>query len=416
MLLPPVRWLICGFLLAITTHAFITRMAMGVAARQIQLEFALTNVQVGWILSAFILGYGIVQFPVGILTDRIGPHRLLAATLFSWSAFHVLTGFAAGSIVVTLMAIRFCMGIAQATVLPCSIKTIAGWMPLSERATANGVFMMGLGIGGAVTGPLTVALMTAFNWRFPFYVLGAIGMALALGWWHYGADSPKAREVSNRREPVERAPTPWRELFRSRSVWCLALSYGVAGYASYVFFTWFFLYIVNVRNVDIRAGGYWSGLPYVMIAIMAPLGGRVSDLLTSRYGKRPGRLSVVLTGASAAAALIIAGSRAEDVRLAVVLLSLGAGFHLFAQAPSWAATIDIAPEHSATLFGIMNTMAQLAGACAPVLTPMIAERFGWTSALDFAALMAAGAGALWLVVRPERPLALVRTRSARLTG
>ncbi|MBM3776033.1 MAG: MFS transporter [Acidobacteria bacterium] len=164
------------------------------------------------------------------------------------------------------------------------------------------------------------------------------------------------------------------------------------------------MYLVNVRGVDLRAGGYWSALPFIAIATMTPLGGKLSDLLTARYGKRRGRLSVVLAGTLTAALLIAIGARVQDTRLAVVLLSLGAGFHLFGQAPSWAATIDIAPEHSATVFGIMNTLGQFSGACAPVLTPIVAARFGWTSALDFAALMAAGAGVLWLGVRPEKQL------------
>jgi ACS family glucarate transporter-like MFS transporter len=276
-------------------------------------------------------------------------------------------------------------------------------MPAQERATATGFFMMGLGIGGAVTPPLTVALMLAFGWRFPFHLLGAIGIALAIGWWRFGADGPNEAH-SHRPKRDQRVRTPWRELFRSRSVWCLALSYGVAGYASYVFFTWFFLYVVNVRKMDIRAGGYWSALPYIMIALMAPLGGRISDWFAGIWGKRRGRLIVALTGTASAASLILLGARVEDARLAIILLSVGAGFHLFAQAPSWAAAIDVAPQHSGTLFGIMNTMAQLVGACAPVLTPVIAERFGWTPALDFAAFMAGSAGVLWLGIRPDRPI------------
>jgi ACS family glucarate transporter-like MFS transporter len=237
------------------------------------------------------------------------------------------------------------------------------------------------------------------------------------GFWRWlGSDSPeKHRYIS----PVElkrigentqlsgpslRVATPWRALLTSRSTWCLALSYGVGGYPSYVFFTWFFLYLVNVRQVDIRAGGYWSALPYVAIAVMVPLGGRLTDRLTSRWGKRRGRLTVVLAGAAAATTLILVGVRVPDARLAVVLLSLGAGCHLAAQTPSWAASIDLAPSHSATLFGIMNTMAQAFGALAPVLTPFIAARLGWVVALDFAAFMAAVTGVLWLFVRPEKPI------------
>jgi ACS family glucarate transporter-like MFS transporter len=239
-------------------------------------------------------------------------------------------------------------------------------------------------------------------------------------WLRYGSDTPETNRFVERdelqfiranRDPhrhvvAAKSLIPYRTLLKDRRVWCLALSYGFAGYPSYVFFTWFFLYVVNVRHVDLRAGGYWSALPYFAVTVGTILGGRLSDKLTLRYGKGPGRLAVVLGGATAAALLIALGARVGDARVAIVLLSLGAGFHLFAQAPSWAAAIDLAPSHAATLFGIMNTLAQLVGAIAPVLTPAIAGRLGWTAALDCAALLAALAGILWIFVRPERPVAL----------
>ena len=75
-------------------------------------------------------------------------------------------------------------------------------------------------------------------------------------------------------------------------MWALALSYGVAAYTSYVFFTWFYLYLVNVRGMTKTAGGYWAGLPYVAVAVGTIAGGRLSDWLTLRYGKRFGRLAL----------------------------------------------------------------------------------------------------------------------------
>lgn len=397
-------------------------MGMSVAVKPIQSEFGLSNLEVGWVLSAFILGYGVVQLPVGVLTDRMGPHRLLALSLFLWSALHGLTALAQQlswppywSVLQALMVVRFVMGVAQATVLPCANKTIARWMAPDERASANALSMMGLGIGGGITPPLTVALIVLYGWQAPFLIAAVVGVALSAFWLWFGRNTPEEHPQVSQGELAHirgapkaavalRTPTPWRALLTNRSTWCLALSYGMAGYPSYVFFTWFYLYLVNARNVDVRAGGYWSALPYLAIATMVPLGGRLSDWLSIRWGKRRGRLSVVLFGALTASALIVIGSRLEDARAAVVLLSIGAGFHLFAQTPSWAASIDLAPSHSATLFAIMNTMAQAIGAAAPVLTPLIAERFGWNSALDFAAFMAAMAGVFWIFVRPEKPL------------
>jgi len=288
-------------------------------------------------------------------------------------------------------------------------------MPLDERAAGNSLFFTGIGLGGIIAPPLTVGLMLRYGWRAPFWVLGTLGMAIAAVWRWYARDTPEAHHGVDAAELSlihagqagrEQAAAVWRwgPVLRSGSVWALVLSYGVAGYPSYVFYTWFYLYIANVRHVDPAAGGYWSMLPFLAIVVLTPLGGRTSDRLVMRYGKRVGRAGVGIAGSVLAATLIVAGARIADVRVAMIFLALAAGFHLFGQTPAWAATIDLAPERPATLFGFMNTTAQASGAVAPVLTPYLAQKLGWTHALDFAAGMVMLAGVLWLGVRPDRPI------------
>ena len=413
------RWLIVTLLLAVSTQAFATRFSMSTAVHRIQIDLGLSNVQVGWVLSAFVAGYAVPQFPVGLVVDWLGLYRVLLVSVIAWSSFTVLTGavrwLPLANLALALIVLRFLAGIGQAGVLTCSIKTIGRWMPLGERATANGFFMMGLGLGGALAPPLIVRLVAAYGWPVPFLVFGLAGLALAALWRAYGADYPERhprvnaaelayiqRDAEYRSSPAVSAAS-WRGLFRSRSVWALALSYGSASYASYVFFTWFFLYVVNVRKMDLISGGWWAALPYVGVALGTPAGGRVSDFLTLRLGKRRGRLLVVLIGEGLAAALIAAGGRVEGARLSIVLLALATGLHMFSQASSWAAAIDLAPGQAGALFGVMNTLAQVAGTISPILTPAIADRYGWIAALDFAAATAALAGFLWLFVNPERP-------------
>ncbi len=392
---------------------------MSVAAQRIQVELGLTNVEIGWVLSAFILGYAIPQFPVGVIVDRLGPYRVLLVSAFAWSFWTLVTAgvrwLPATAVWAALIAGRFLAGIGQAGLLSCSIKTVGHWMPLRERATANGLFMMGLGLGGGFAPPLIVRLVAAYGWPAPFLVFGLAGLVLAFLWRTWGSSGPEGHARVNRAEleyirsgmdmaGAESPPgIPWRTLFRNRSVVALALSYGVAGYTSYVFFTWFFLYVVNVRKVDTIAGGWWTSLPYAAVAAGTVLGGRASDLLTARLGKRAGRLLVVLTGELLAAFFLLAGARVEDASAGIVLLALAAGSHLFSQAPSWTAATDLAPHHAGMLFGAMNTMAQVAGAISPVATPAIAARFGWIAALDFAAAMVLASACLWLFVDPRRP-------------
>lgn len=388
---------------------------MSVLVQQIQAEAGLSNTQIGSTLSAFIIGYAVMQFPVGILVDRLGAFRLLTASVFGWSLFTLasaaLIWLPSRHWVTGLVITRLLSGACQAGVLTATIKMLGRWMPPGERSSANGVSMMGLGLGGALSPPMVVWMIGLGGWAVPFWVLGASGLIVAMVLAKTGRDWPGEHPRVNTAElalidGAEAAKvataTPWRQLFSSRSVWALVLSYGVAAYTSYVFFTWFYLYLVNVRGMTKTAGGYWAGLPYVAVAIGTVAGGRLSDWLTRRHGKRIGRLTVVLAGEGLAALLIVFGGRIDNLTTAVLLLALATGLHLFGQTSSWAASVDIAPQHAGALFGLMNTIAQIAGSIAPIATPLIAARFGWTAALDFSAGMVVLAAILWLFVRPDR--------------
>jgi MFS transporter, ACS family, glucarate transporter len=376
---------------------------MSAAVHPIQTEFGLTNLQVGSILSAFIIGYAALQFPVGVLVDRAGPHRVLAFSIFGWSAFTLVTPIASwlwpAHLAAGVITARLLAGAAQAGVLTSAIKAVSRWLPPHQRATGNGVAMMGLGIGGAISPSVVVALVKWGGWRAPFFILGAIGIAIGCIWVMTGREPAPAAVASRRRSSAA-----WRTLIRSTDAWALALSYGVAGYTSYVIFTWFFLYLVNVRHMSTAAGGFWAGLPYVAVMIGTLAGGRMCDLLSRKLGKRLGRLGVVLVGETIAALLIPVGGRVEDAHLAVFLITVATGCHLFGQTASWAAAVDLAPADAGTLFGVMNTFAQITGAIAPVATPAIASRLGWVAALDFAAAMVLLAALLWCLVDPASPV------------
>lgn len=388
---------------------------MSVAAHPIQKEFGLTNIQIGSILSAFILGYAVLQFPIGILVDRIGPHRVLSLSIFGWSAFTIVTPFAhwlwPANVAAGIILFRVLAGAAQAGVLTCAIKAVSRWLPARHRATGNGVAMMGLGIGGAISPSLVVFLVNRGGWRAPFFILGIIGLLLGFVWTFAGRE-PQASRI----QPVANRSGAWRLLVRSSDAWALAFSYGVAGYTSYVVFTWFFLYLVNVRHMSLAAGGFWAGLPYVAVMVGTVAGGRMCDVLTRGLGKRRGRLTVVLVGECIAALLIPIGGRVENAYLAVVLITVATGCHLFGQTASWAAAVDLAPAHAGTLFGAMNTLAQVAGTIAPVATPAIASRFGWVMALDFAAAMVLVAALLWCAVNPAKPVTEAAELSTTLSA
>jgi ACS family glucarate transporter-like MFS transporter len=162
-----------------------------------------------------------------------------------------------------------------------------------------------------------------------------------------------------------------------------------------LYFSWLYLYLVNVRGFSLTHGGIYGSLPFLTAAIVAPFSGWLSDRLSQRYSKRIGRCGLGLIGLLLAAGWICAGAAAASPLLAVVFLSLGAG-SLFLGAPAYfATTIDLAKTHAGIAGGFMNMGGNLGGALSPTLTPLLAHYFGWDGARYASAGLALISAGFW---------------------
>lgn len=201
-----------------------------------------------------------------------------------------------------------------------------------------------------------------------------------------------------------RAAVPWRRLFRSRSLRWLVASYACLGYVAYIYMSWFYLYLVNVRGIDLLRGGWLAAAPFVAILLFCPLGGWTTDRLVQTVGVTRARLSVGLIGMVVAGWLIALGAWADSQVLAIACLSLGAGWLYFTVGAYWSVTTDLSKTHAGTLSGIMNMGANVGGAVSPSLTPWLADQWGWTGSLLVAALIAICGGVMWLKIDPGETL------------
>jgi ACS family glucarate transporter-like MFS transporter len=414
-----VRWRIAGLLLMVVTLTFVDRFNMNVAAKYIQREFSLSNVQIGSLLSAFVLGYALFQAPGGRLGDRFGARRVLLGAIIWWSVF---TAFTVGApalrvtglgIVASFWVVRFLIGMGEAPALPNANKMIGRWMAVTERARGNSLFLIGVGLGGTVTPPLIAWVMVHFGWRPCFIVCGGLGLVVALLWQLNSTERPEEHPQVNQAELAligENRPArnpgraPWRRMFTGSSLYALLISNFMLGYVTYIFYTWFFLYLVNVRKLAVIAGSYWSTTPFLAILIAAPLGGWISDRMLARYGHPWGRRIPVFVAALGSATLLIIGSRVLNPYAAIAVLALAAGCNGVAAVTSWAMPNDLSEHHAGAVAGVLNTAPNLGGALSPVLTPYLADKYGWIAAIDFAALFMVCICVLWFFVHPERGL------------
>lgn len=418
-----------GMLTLITALTYVDRLNLGIAGKFIQDEFALSNESLGWILSAFVLGYALFQIPGGWAGDRFGPRGVLTFAILWWSAFTAATALVPRlplrywfGIVPAFFIIRFLIGVGEAAAFPNENKIVAFWMGQGRRGVGNSMFLMGVGLGGTLTPRLIAWIMQHWGWRMSFYACGVMGIVLAVVWVSYATNRPEQHPRVNSAElamirasrdiegvPAGRASSPgvrppWRTLLTSGSTWGLMLSYFCEGYPNYIFYTWFFLYLVNVRHLTITQGSIWGAAPFLAILLLSPLGGWVSDRAVARLGKRRGRQSTVWLGMTLSALLLTAGAHTQANSLAIILLACAAGFNLFATATWWATCIDLTRNFSGSLSAMMNMWGNLGGWISPILTAYIATHFGWTRALDFAAIITLLACVLWIGVNAEDDL------------
>ena len=429
-----VRWRILFLLLLISIITYIDRVNISVTARHMMPSLGLTDLQMGWIFSAFVFGYALFQVPGGWMGDRWGPRRVLTFAVIWWSIFTALTALAPTlplanliGVMGSLMVVRFLIGIGEAAALPNFNRSVANWHPPQERGLGIGITIGGIGIGSALTPPATAWLMVNYGWQTAFYAAGLLGIAIALLWYWYATDFPRQHPHVNEAEagiiegksfetPIPPLPTrgegrgeggnhqpatvPWKAILTTPTVWWLVLSYTCLGYVAYIYMSWFYLYLVNIRGFAILQGAFFASAPFIAMTIFCPLGGWVTDRLVEKYGINWGRASVGGTGMILAALFIIIGANVEDPYVAIGFLSLGAGWLYFTVGPFWSSATDLSKPYAGTLSGLMNTGANLGGTLSPTLTPWIADSFGWPVALGLAAGIALLGGLCWLFIKP----------------
>ena len=159
---------------------FLDRINISVAGSAIMHDLNLSPAEWGWVQSAFILSYGLMQIPMGALGDRFGHRKILAAIVLWWSAFTAFTGMAGG--LMSLLVIRFMFGIGEAGSSPCSTGVISRWFEKDEVGKAQGYVWAASRLGGALTPFVVIPVMMTVGWRVAFYLLGALCVVWAVVW------------------------------------------------------------------------------------------------------------------------------------------------------------------------------------------------------------------------------------------
>jgi ACS family glucarate transporter-like MFS transporter len=428
-----VRYILAFWLFVLSAVAFLDRTNIAIAGLQLSREYGLDNQRLGGIFSAFLLGYAIFQVPAGWLATRWGPRRSLTLGAIWWGVTTAFTAALPSTVAYAmewLISIRFLLGVGEAVIYPAANQFVAQWIPFRERGFINGLIFAGVGAGSGLTPPLLNWLTTHYGWRAAFWFSAGLGIAVGIAWWFMARDLPEDHPSVSGSELSEIRGTPLRQadklqndvkraadapnkrrisgvrFFQRRDLPALMVGYFSFGYIAWIFFSWFFVYLAQVRGLNLKTSAVFTMLPFLSMTTCCLVGGALSDWIAARWGLRAGRCGLASLALVATAAFLVLGSQAHSAGAAGVILAAGAGALYLSQSSFWSVSVDLAGRSSGLFSSIVNMGGQIGGAATASLTPWIAKRAGWPSSFNLAALFAVVAAICWLFVHPERPLQL----------
>ncbi len=413
-----VRYGVLGFACSLSMITYLDRVCFGAAASDIVRDLNLTSeADLRWAYAAFTFAYAVFEVPSGWLGDVFGPRRTLIRIVLWWSLFTALTGFVglrAGTLVLgglgTLVVIRLLFGMGEAGAYPNITRALHNWFPFTERGLAQGAVWMSGRLMGGLT-PLILALLLTgvgrstsvtetgetvvsylfpplLYWRSAFWVFGVLGIFWCILFSLWFRNRPEEKTGINAAElhliragkvgqEAGHAHVPWGRLLTNVNLWTLCLMYFCASYGWYFNITYLHRFLEQQYAVDPASlvGAIYKGGPLWLGALACLAGGFLTDRFIRQTGNRKwGRRLFGVIGHGLCGLCYLACLAAPSAFAFFLAISLAAFFNDLTMGPAWAVCQDIGRRYAAIVAGCMNTIGNLGGFVANLVTGEILAR------------------------------------------
>jgi len=382
---PLKKYFVVLVLFVLSMITYVDRVCISTAKDPISGEMHLSDPAMGLVFSAFALGYALAQIPSGWLADRFGPRLVLAAVVTLWSAMTALTGAAWN--LASLVTIRLLFGVSEAGAYPGGARAICNWLPLGERGRANGILFSGSRFGGAVAFPLLAWMLTRWQWRTSFWILGGIGLLWALFWLLWFRDSPPGgpgeKKSGNVAQPV--SGIGLSDILRSVPIGLAMLQYFASNFTFFIGLSWMLPYVKRQFHLADRDAVGYVMAPLIAGTVSQWIAGALVDILyRSRYRAWSRRVPPII-GFGLSTLGLFALTQATTPMAAAVCFTLAVFGSDMTVSPSWVFCADIAGRNAGGVSGAMNMVGNLGSFVSANAFPLLAAATGSAAAYFFCA-------------------------------
>jgi MFS transporter, ACS family, hexuronate transporter len=348
------KWWVCGLLLFASAINYMDRQTLANAASRITKHLALSQEQYGDLESGFGLAFAAGSLFFGMIADRYSVRIVYPIVLVLWSAVGFATGLSRGYD--DLLWCRTLLGFFEGGHWPCAVKTTRLLLEAKDRSMGNSVLQAGTSIGAIITPQVMRALLTddLASWRFPFMVVGSIGLLWVVFWLAMVREKDLAAAPS---QELNVAPDLWRAIFSRRMLIIFAVI-ALINTGWQTMRAWLPKYLQEARGYTESATLNFTSAFYIATDIGVIAAGALTLWLVNKRNLTVTRSRVVAFGACAlvAGVSIFIPVLQRGPVLLVTLLLMGAGalavfpiYHAFTQ--------DLSREHQGKVTGVASIAA-----------------------------------------------------------
>jgi sugar phosphate permease len=254
------RYVVFFFLYVGFCISYIDRSAIGLALPSISKDFTLAPTQMGVVISAFFIGYSIMQLPGGWMADKFGSKSVILIALTLWSIFTFMTGHA--SSLAGLLFLRFVFGLCEGPYAGACYRGIAEYFPRELRpAFATGVLSSNY-IGSAIAPIIIVPLILWFGWRGMFQALGCIGLVYVF-FYAFFVKQVKPAEEEKAGAKKGSKKEYFLKLLHFSIIWKLVVCAFCISCINKGLDAWMPTYLIAERGINLKAVGYVTPIPFM---------------------------------------------------------------------------------------------------------------------------------------------------------
>ena len=399
------RYVVFFFLYVGFCISYIDRSAIGLALPSISKDFTLAPTQMGVVISAFFIGYSIMQLPGGWMADKFGSKSVILIALTLWSIFTFMTGHA--SSLAGLLFLRFVFGLCEGPYAGACYRGIAEYFPRELRpAFATGVLSSNY-IGSAIAPIIIVPLILWFGWRGMFQALGCIGLVYVFFYaFFYAFFVKQVKPAEEEKAGAKKGSKKeyFLKLLHFSIIWKLVVCAFCISCINKGLDAWMPTYLIAERGINLKAVGYVTPIPFMASFLSTAVCGWIMNKYFDRVEQYMIGICAVMT-----AVILYLMYNAETLFWVVVFQC---GVYFFKACILGSAVAIVLKIVTGNIAGsatmIVNMGGQVAGFISPVVMGYLVSVFnGSFNAVFYYLIGAASVCALSAFLIPKRKEAML---------